>query len=497
MGALSSSEPDRGPVPLSDEEMRAQLEKVMRSDTFSSTITLQRLLRYIGEKTIGGLSGEIKEYVIGREVLGRSADFDPKADTTVRVYAHRLREKVEAYYRNEGAEDDILLEIPKGHYVPRFSRRTSLVCRTAAATRSKPVIAVHAETKEESGIRRSRQDANANAPDKPQRAAWQWKALWAALILILVGCGLFLWHISDGNSGARDVGRTAVNSAGSRPDVLLSKFWGHTLKAETMPLVTFSNAVFLATKSSDLLRVRTNNLDGLGVAAKSGMARRLVANPALLGHAGPVFFEDVYTGTGEVMAIFYLTQMFDHLHRSIEVERSHLVSLNALRTHDVIFLGSTKENSLLAGLPVKGDFVFAWPEKPAGVWDGRILDLHPRSGEPSFYKVERDDNTGAVQADYALVSFLPGITPGREVVVLGGLTTLGTQGAAEFATSPGGVTEILEHLRVPGQPGDRKFPSYLQAVLKVTIMEDEVLSTHCVVAHLIRVGPDALTQNGF
>jgi hypothetical protein len=56
-------------------------------------------------------------------VLGRSPSFDPKTDPIVRVEAGRLRARLGAYYQNEGKHDAILIDLPKGGYVPEFSER--------------------------------------------------------------------------------------------------------------------------------------------------------------------------------------------------------------------------------------------------------------------------------------------------------------------------------------------------------------------------------------
>src|SRR6266481_3464393 len=64
-----------------------------------------------------------KEYQIATEVFGRQKDFDPHLDSMVRVQAGRLRAKLAEYYGSEGAEDSILVEMPKGNYVLTFHQR--------------------------------------------------------------------------------------------------------------------------------------------------------------------------------------------------------------------------------------------------------------------------------------------------------------------------------------------------------------------------------------
>jgi len=67
----------------------------------------------------------VKEYELAVEVLKRNGDFDARVDSTVRAVASRLRSKLAEYYVHEGADDTIVVDIPKGHYF------LSSVCRLA------------------------------------------------------------------------------------------------------------------------------------------------------------------------------------------------------------------------------------------------------------------------------------------------------------------------------------------------------------------------------
>jgi Tol biopolymer transport system component len=102
---------------------RAQLDRILASATFSDAERASRFLRFVVESALDGHSSSIKESVIGVEVLGRSPSFDPKTDPIVRVEAGRLRARLGAYYQNEGKHDAILIDLPKGGYVPEFSER--------------------------------------------------------------------------------------------------------------------------------------------------------------------------------------------------------------------------------------------------------------------------------------------------------------------------------------------------------------------------------------
>jgi TolB-like protein len=69
---------------------------------------------------MGGRGGEVKEYSIAIEALGRGTEFDPRLDPIVRTQARKLRARLTAYYETEGRSDAIRIELRKGSYAPRF-----------------------------------------------------------------------------------------------------------------------------------------------------------------------------------------------------------------------------------------------------------------------------------------------------------------------------------------------------------------------------------------
>jgi TolB-like protein len=77
------------------------------------------------DEALAQRSERLAAYTIGLEVCGRSEDFDPQTDPIVRVEAGRLRKRLERYYLAEGVDDPVLIEMPKGGYVPRFSYRVT------------------------------------------------------------------------------------------------------------------------------------------------------------------------------------------------------------------------------------------------------------------------------------------------------------------------------------------------------------------------------------
>ncbi|HET6961937.1 MAG TPA: hypothetical protein VFJ27_05560, partial [Terriglobia bacterium] len=87
---------------------------------------MARFLRFTVEQTIQGHADQLKETTLGMEVFDRTAAFDPRNDTIVRVEARRLRSKLKAYYETHVQHDAVLIELPKGSYVPTFLKSNGL-----------------------------------------------------------------------------------------------------------------------------------------------------------------------------------------------------------------------------------------------------------------------------------------------------------------------------------------------------------------------------------
>lgn len=109
---------------LREEEIDAQLQRILQSHAFAGAARSRQFLEYCVNRSRNGESGQLKETTIAVEVFLRSADYDPKKDPIVRVHARRVRERLQLYYRTVGAEDPILIQLPKGGYVPSILRST-------------------------------------------------------------------------------------------------------------------------------------------------------------------------------------------------------------------------------------------------------------------------------------------------------------------------------------------------------------------------------------
>jgi serine/threonine-protein kinase len=101
-------------------QIREQVEKIIRSPGFVHSKRMQRFLKFTVEQVLKGKGDSIKEYSIALEVFDKPSSFDPRLDPIVRVEAGRLRSKLREYYSDLGKMDPIRILYRKRSYVPHF-----------------------------------------------------------------------------------------------------------------------------------------------------------------------------------------------------------------------------------------------------------------------------------------------------------------------------------------------------------------------------------------
>jgi len=110
-------------------EVRQQLDRILNSKTFQQVQRLKRFVSFVVLETKDGRGDQLKEFVVGVQVFDKESSFDPRNDPIVRVQARRLRTRLATYYLEEGQNDDILIELPKGGYAAVFKKRGAVAAR--------------------------------------------------------------------------------------------------------------------------------------------------------------------------------------------------------------------------------------------------------------------------------------------------------------------------------------------------------------------------------
>jgi len=426
------------------EEKLEQLEKILQSQTLQGSESLKAFLRFVVLKSVDNQDGHLKEYTIATEVFGRDDNYDPRVDSVVRVQAVRLRSKLQEYYDKEGKDDKVLIDLPKGHYTPAFSyiqdRNGSPATETTAPG----------------------SETTSPSPEPVSFSDRRLKLLVIVLASLFLTSSIFaLSYRSEAKRLKESLASRAVDSAEMQA---LAPLWGDFLRSPEPVLVAYSNTIFEGRPETGMKYWKP--LDSPGRSPVSPLMPQSVG--ATDQNASLII--DHYTGVGEVMGVYFLGNMFWKAGHSFRIKRSLLLNWDDLKTENIVFLGSPAENLLLRELPQKQEFVFGILGGNKHKADLGIINLKPRAGEQETYLLKREGPAPEqILEDYAVVSLLKGLDSKHRLLILAGITTLGTQAAAEYVTKPEYVSELISHLNTAPAFASPMLPPYFQVLLRVKV----------------------------
>ncbi len=196
-----------------------QIEKLVHSHTLRKAESLCKLLRYLADHALSEPGISLKEYQIATEVFGRPEDFDPQADSAIRVQAGRLRLKLLDYYSHEGSGDSVVVEVPNGSYALSFHDRELPAPRV-----------VPAPLNLQSPI----------APPMPRKSARRWLVVVVTLSAVLAAALTALAILLVALNSARTEKKRALTASSA-----LREFWSPFASGPDAPWVIFSNAAFV------------------------------------------------------------------------------------------------------------------------------------------------------------------------------------------------------------------------------------------------------------
>ncbi len=125
------------------EANQTQIQRITQSKAFRTSEVHRNLLHYLADKSLAGQADSLKEYTVGLDVFSKPASYDPRQESVVRMHVARLRQKLAEYYRTEGVNDPVIVELPKGGFRVIFEQR-ELPPDPAAEAPAAP--ATHAES---------------------------------------------------------------------------------------------------------------------------------------------------------------------------------------------------------------------------------------------------------------------------------------------------------------------------------------------------------------
>lgn len=437
---------------IGKEQKLEHLEKVLQSRTLQNSESLKAFLRFVVEKTIIDQDVPLKEYTIATEVFGRDSDYDPRIDSVVRVQAGRLRSKLQEYYFTEGKCDQIIIDLPKGHYHPVFicphpesGQETSFaapgLANTAASNGHATTVAANDHQHAE-GI-------------PAQRRGQALMLSLGGIIALLVAVVLALY------SSNRELRRQVMAVDPSLNTEDFKAVWSPFVDDAEAPLLVLSNpAVYRFLNDAD-----PDSLARRGIPMTPAQTRSLIDAPEFKGQwaggGAPRLIPSLgmYTGMGEAIGVFRLTDLFRTSNKTIQLRQSRHINAADLKYRNVILLGSIYVNEWTRKLPSVENF--------GHTFSATIENRDPLPGEEREYKPQFNEQTAALAVDYALITVKPNVSGEHAVMTLAGVFSEGTEAATEFVTTRNHLAVLGQRLRQLG--GQNAPPKYYQALIKVEV----------------------------
>jgi hypothetical protein len=208
---------------------QVQIQRIVQSKTFKTSEVHRNLLHYLAEKSLAGTAQNLKEYTVGLDVFGKPATYDPRQESVVRMHVGRLRQKLTEYYRTEGQDDLVIVDLPKGAFTLTFAPRPAVEVEPARAVPSRRAIS----TRE--------------------------IALAASLLLAIVFAGYFGVKLLRAEKTV-----AATSPLPWTPE--LQQLWGPLLSSDRPLMVTLSTDPFHASVQGAVVSAGASGVTGVGTA---------------------------------------------------------------------------------------------------------------------------------------------------------------------------------------------------------------------------------------
>jgi hypothetical protein len=421
-----------------DQAVEDQIARILHSDELHGSEVLRRLLRFLADKSASGEADDLKEYSVAIDGLGKPATYDPRYNSAVRIQVGRLRQKLADYYRGEGQNDPILIDVPKGRFKLKITYREPLAVPS-------PEDAA---------------DTSTPASVNPPAPASSWSIgeaiyrlhlavpMLAALVLAFAACG-YLW-LRPFHAGAASV---PVGWDADMEDI-----WRPLVETNRPLILAIEDPLFaeLDGNTETYFRDRTlNNWQDISSSPTVASLRHLLRSSAVQPSRH-------FTSFGEVDASFMIAKLLGPREQSLSVVRTSDFPLRMLADNNVLFVGVENLffNEQTQAMPIE---VQLQPAKEG------IRNQHPAPGEPALFADQYSTAPTEEGVAYALVTHLPGPLRDSDVVSFTSSRSAGYVGAVKAFTDPVFVHTLATNLR---QLGGGRMPRYYQVLLKVKFQKE-------------------------
>jgi hypothetical protein len=421
------------------------VERIAASQSFRKTARLKDLLYYLAEKSICGEYSALSEQHIGQAVLGKSADYSPVEDSSVRVHIRQLRLKLHEYFDCEGREEPLIVEIPKGGYMLSFRAVTAAGPEAPAPELSPPT-----ET----------QPRELLATPARRRAILPW--IFVAALSILC---LFLWQ-RDGiaRSGPVPWPLNEVFDNGHRSEIVLSD--------STYAIRRFVNGEPVSVESYMRrdFQHKTNPNQSITNQSDAGKGAYLARYSA----------DALLTSWADVSIATTLLRILPNTLGQVSVRSARDLHPRDLEDGNYVFVGSPASNPWVLLFENRLNFRELRCDEiheSAKVF----LNKHPRPGEQGTYKGL--GGTGLDGSDFASIALLPSDSGRGNILIIQGLQQESTEAAGLLLTDEGGRDKLKKALKIQNEP---KSPVYFEALLRVEAVGGSPKSATIVASRILK-----------
>lgn len=425
--ALDRSEIPRGPESYA--AISETAKRIAASQTFSRSEQLRRLLLHLCKQSVAGREDQLHEQQIGVDVFGRPRNYDPGIDGIVRTHATRLRQRLELYFSQEGADDPIHIEIPRGGYVPHFyghlpGAKESIPSTQSPATSTEITVPAPVLVEEIPAANLGHQ----------QRHKLLLPFL-GGILVALIAVGLLL-HIHQDSILQKDLPsdeRTAVEH----------RFWSvlFPAKERTKVITGDSGLVMYETFAG-----REVSLSDYLQGSYRGAPTSLTGNPRLTTDQLAVDLANRrYTSEVDLR----LSSMISRL-PEWNPARDELLFARDLRPSDanesnLILIGSRQANPWVSLIDPGMNFLLSQDSTGAFYYANK----EPHHDEQARYEVHAQSTGLDAPTTYGDVAFLPNPSGKGMILSLGGLWMSGTEAAGRFVFTEKGFAEFLRSVQRP------------------------------------------------
>jgi hypothetical protein len=399
---MSASQQPAAMEGLRTDERWQLVQRIVSSAPFQRSTRLRELLQYVAEQTMLGNGHELTEHHIGSALFHKPSDYSPLEDSSVRVHVRQLRLKLHEYFDEEGRNEPIILEIPKGSYAPVF--RVVHRADPAPAAIESNLIPV---------------------------SDWRHRTMlpWVLCGILAMVCAVLAYRVIPHQTA----------SAARSPSALpwpFSQIFDST--HQTIVVVADSNygmARILASQTGSLDQyLRRDFLRTLEVAKVGAADARLseyISNSTL-------------TSFADVADVVSLYKIAGPLQAQLLVRYPRDLRMRDLDHNNYVFIGSPGSNPWVTLLQDKLNFRES--ESVVGKSAKVFVNKSPLPGEQPQYEGLRW--TGTMGEDYATISLLPNGTNDGSVLALQGLQQEGTEAAGRFLADEESRRQLMSALGI-------------------------------------------------